>query len=140
MPCHAGIDGAIAGIDGAIAGIDGAIAGIDGAIPGARRPAQVEENAAAADLPAPSAETLEAIERIYAARIRPLVHHYCGQAAKPLDLSKGAACGALAGEVDALPRTFPRLTPPWPGAMVAPNLFLLEAAHEDRRFEMRRNR
>ncbi len=46
------------------------------AIPGARRPAQVEENAAAADLPAPSAETLEAIERIYAARIRPLVHHY----------------------------------------------------------------
>jgi aryl-alcohol dehydrogenase-like predicted oxidoreductase len=110
------------------------------AIPGARRPAQVEENAAAADLPAPSAETLEAIERIYAARIRPLVHHYCGQAAKPLDLSKGAACGALAGEVDALPRTFPRLTPPWPGAMVAPNLFLLEAAHEDRRFEMRRNR
>jgi aryl-alcohol dehydrogenase-like predicted oxidoreductase len=46
------------------------------AIPGGRRPAQVEDNVAAADLPAPSEETLEAIQQIYTERIRPLVHHY----------------------------------------------------------------
>lgn len=46
------------------------------AIPGAKRPTQVEENVAAADLPALSDETMQAIERLYAARIRPLVHQY----------------------------------------------------------------
>jgi aryl-alcohol dehydrogenase-like predicted oxidoreductase len=51
-------------------------AGEGGAIPGGRRPAQVEDNVAAADLPTPSKETLEAIQQIYTSRIRPLVHHY----------------------------------------------------------------
>ena len=46
------------------------------AIPGGRRPSQVEDNVAAADLPAPSQETLDAINKIYVERIRPLVHHY----------------------------------------------------------------
>jgi aryl-alcohol dehydrogenase-like predicted oxidoreductase len=46
------------------------------AIPGAKRPAQVEENTAAADLPALSPETMAAIGRIYDEKIRPLVHHY----------------------------------------------------------------
>lgn len=46
------------------------------AIPGARRPAQVEENASAADLPPLSAETMAKIEEIYTGRIRPLVHQY----------------------------------------------------------------
>lgn len=46
------------------------------AIPGARRPAQVEENVSAADLPSLSEETMQKIAEIYNARIRPLVHHY----------------------------------------------------------------
>lgn len=46
------------------------------AIPGARRPAQVEENASAADLPPLSAETMARIEEIYTGRVRPLVHQY----------------------------------------------------------------
>lgn len=46
------------------------------AIPGARRPAQVEENVSAADLPPLSEETMQKIAEIYNARIRPLVHHY----------------------------------------------------------------
>jgi len=46
------------------------------AIPGAKRAAQVEENAAAADLPPLSQETLEKIRAIYSARIKPLVQHY----------------------------------------------------------------
>jgi aryl-alcohol dehydrogenase-like predicted oxidoreductase len=46
------------------------------AIPGAKRPAQVEENAAAADFPAISAEKMEVVRAIYDRRIRPLVHHY----------------------------------------------------------------
>jgi aryl-alcohol dehydrogenase-like predicted oxidoreductase len=46
------------------------------AIPGAKRPAQVEENVAAADLPPLSTETMAQIGAIYAARVRPLVHHY----------------------------------------------------------------
>ncbi len=44
------------------------------AIPGAKRPSQVEENVAAADLPALSAETMAAVAKLYADRIRPLVH------------------------------------------------------------------
>lgn len=43
-------------------------------IPGARRPAQVAENAAAADLPPLSAETMAAVRALYYARIAPLVH------------------------------------------------------------------
>lgn len=46
------------------------------AIPGARRPSQVEENIAAADLPSLSGETMQAINQLYAAQIRPLVHQY----------------------------------------------------------------
>jgi aryl-alcohol dehydrogenase-like predicted oxidoreductase len=45
------------------------------AIPGARRPAQVEENVRAAELPALSADTRARIDSLYQARIRPLVHH-----------------------------------------------------------------
>ena len=44
-------------------------------IPGASRPGQVEENARAADLPALSADALEAVAAIYDHHIRPLVHH-----------------------------------------------------------------
>ncbi len=44
------------------------------AIPGAKRPAQVEENVAAADLPPIPAPTMKAIRGIYEQRIRPLVH------------------------------------------------------------------
>jgi aryl-alcohol dehydrogenase-like predicted oxidoreductase len=46
------------------------------AIPGSKRPAQVEENVAAADLPPLSPETMSQIRVIYDSRIRPLVHHY----------------------------------------------------------------
>jgi aryl-alcohol dehydrogenase-like predicted oxidoreductase len=46
------------------------------AIPGARRPVQVEENAAAADLPALTPAVMQRISAVYQARIRPLVHHY----------------------------------------------------------------
>jgi aryl-alcohol dehydrogenase-like predicted oxidoreductase len=45
------------------------------AIPGARRPAQVEENVRAAELPALSADTRARIDNLYRERIRPLVHH-----------------------------------------------------------------
>lgn len=45
-------------------------------IPGAKRPAQVEDNVRAADLPALSDDTMQAVDRIYTDRIRPLVHHY----------------------------------------------------------------
>jgi aryl-alcohol dehydrogenase-like predicted oxidoreductase len=44
------------------------------AIPGAKRPAQAEENIAAADFPPLSAETMQQVREIYEARIRPLVH------------------------------------------------------------------
>jgi len=44
------------------------------AIPGAKRPAQAEENAAAADLPALSAETMAQVSAIYSQHIKPLVH------------------------------------------------------------------
>jgi aryl-alcohol dehydrogenase-like predicted oxidoreductase len=45
------------------------------AIPGAKRPQQVEENCAAADLPPPSNDTMEAVHRVYDTHIRALVHH-----------------------------------------------------------------
>lgn len=45
-------------------------------IPGARHVAQVEENAAAADLTPLTAATMQQIQAIYAEQIRPLVHHY----------------------------------------------------------------
>ena len=44
------------------------------AIPGAKRREQVDENAAAADLPLLTPAALAAISEIYATRIRPLVH------------------------------------------------------------------
>ncbi len=46
------------------------------AIPGAKRPDQVDENVAAADLPPLSAASLAQVHEIYDHRIRPLVHHY----------------------------------------------------------------
>lgn len=46
------------------------------AIPGAKRPAQVEENVAAADLPPLDDATMRAIQALYDARIKPLVQHY----------------------------------------------------------------
>jgi len=44
------------------------------AIPGGKRPAQVVENCAASDLPSLSTEAMEAVRRIYDARIRAAVH------------------------------------------------------------------
>jgi aryl-alcohol dehydrogenase-like predicted oxidoreductase len=46
------------------------------AIPGAKRPAQVEENARAADLPPLPEASLRQIRAIYEAQVKPLVHHY----------------------------------------------------------------
>lgn len=46
------------------------------AIPGAKRPSQVEENIAAADLPALSEETMNQIRAVYERLVRPQVHHY----------------------------------------------------------------
>jgi aryl-alcohol dehydrogenase-like predicted oxidoreductase len=43
-------------------------------IPGAKTPEQARANAAAADLPAPSPETMERIAEIYSERVAPLVH------------------------------------------------------------------
>jgi aryl-alcohol dehydrogenase-like predicted oxidoreductase len=43
-------------------------------IPGCRRPAQVEENMAAADLPELHDETMDAVSEIYARHAKPLVH------------------------------------------------------------------
>jgi len=43
-------------------------------IPGAKRPDQVAENAAAADLPPLSAEVMRRVKEIYDARVRPAVH------------------------------------------------------------------
>jgi aryl-alcohol dehydrogenase-like predicted oxidoreductase len=45
------------------------------AIPGAKRPAQVEENAAAADLPPLSAQQMAAAQAIYDRTVRAQVHH-----------------------------------------------------------------
>ena len=46
------------------------------AIPGAKRPAQVEENAAAADHPPLTASTMDRIGAIYNGQVKPLVHPY----------------------------------------------------------------
>jgi len=46
------------------------------AIPGAKRPAQVEENVAAADQPPLSDEAMSRIREIYDRLVRPQVHHY----------------------------------------------------------------
>jgi aryl-alcohol dehydrogenase-like predicted oxidoreductase len=46
------------------------------AIPGAKRPSQAQENAAAADLPRLSEETMTQVRDIYDRHIRELVHHY----------------------------------------------------------------
>jgi aryl-alcohol dehydrogenase-like predicted oxidoreductase len=46
------------------------------AIPGAKRPAQVEENVGAADLPPLSEETMSKVREIYNRLVRPQVHHY----------------------------------------------------------------
>lgn len=46
------------------------------AIPGAKRVSQVEENVAAADLPAISGETMDKVAALYQEKIAPLVHHY----------------------------------------------------------------
>ncbi len=46
------------------------------AIPGAKRPAQVEENIEAADLPALSGETMTSIRELYDRQIKRHVHHY----------------------------------------------------------------
>jgi aryl-alcohol dehydrogenase-like predicted oxidoreductase len=46
------------------------------AIPGAKRPAQVEENVAAGELPPLSPEALNAVRSIYEGEIRLSVHHY----------------------------------------------------------------
>ena len=46
------------------------------AIPGAKRPAQVEENVGAADLPPLSSETMGKVNEIYERLIKAEVHHY----------------------------------------------------------------
>jgi aryl-alcohol dehydrogenase-like predicted oxidoreductase len=46
------------------------------AIPGAKRPAQVEENFAAEEVPSLSGDTMKQIRELYERQIRPLVHHY----------------------------------------------------------------
>jgi aryl-alcohol dehydrogenase-like predicted oxidoreductase len=46
------------------------------AIPGAKRPAQVEENAAAADLPALPPDAMKRIQTVYDEKIRPEVQYY----------------------------------------------------------------
>lgn len=46
------------------------------AIPGAKRPAQVEENVAAADLPPLPESVMQGVRQVYERRIQPLVHHY----------------------------------------------------------------
>jgi len=46
------------------------------AIPGAKRPAQVAENLAAANLPPLTPATLKKIAALYERQIKPLVHHY----------------------------------------------------------------
>lgn len=50
--------------------------GVTCTIPGGKRPRQVEENCAAADLPPLAPESMEKIQALYRERIRPLVHHY----------------------------------------------------------------
>jgi aryl-alcohol dehydrogenase-like predicted oxidoreductase len=50
--------------------------GVTCVIPGAKRPSQVEENAAAAELAAPSPETLAAVRSLYDTVVKPRVHQY----------------------------------------------------------------
>ncbi|HSM33404.1 MAG TPA: aldo/keto reductase [Anaerolineae bacterium] len=50
--------------------------GVTAAIPGAKRPSQASENAAAADFPPLSTETMGAVRRIYDTYIHEHVHHY----------------------------------------------------------------
>jgi aryl-alcohol dehydrogenase-like predicted oxidoreductase len=45
-------------------------------IPGAKNAQQEEQNAAAADLPALSPETMQKVTAIYEQWVRPLVHQY----------------------------------------------------------------
>jgi aryl-alcohol dehydrogenase-like predicted oxidoreductase len=45
-------------------------------IPGAKRPAQVDENMAVADMPPLSDETMKKVKNIYDSYIKELVHHY----------------------------------------------------------------
>ncbi len=45
------------------------------AIPGGKKPSQVADNCAAADLPPLSADTMQRVAKLYSERIRPLVHH-----------------------------------------------------------------
>jgi aryl-alcohol dehydrogenase-like predicted oxidoreductase len=45
------------------------------AIPGGKRPSQIEENAAASDLPPLTAAQMDAVRELYDRRIRALVHH-----------------------------------------------------------------
>ncbi len=45
------------------------------AIPGGKRPAQVQENCAAADMPPLTSDVMAALQRIYDSRIRSVVHH-----------------------------------------------------------------
>jgi aryl-alcohol dehydrogenase-like predicted oxidoreductase len=49
--------------------------GVSCAIPGGKRPEQVAENCAAADLPALSDATMEVVRRVYDEHIRAQVHH-----------------------------------------------------------------
>jgi hypothetical protein len=53
----------------------GRSAAVTCAIQGATRPKQVEENAAAADLPPLPSDTMAAIERVYDELVRPRMHH-----------------------------------------------------------------
>ncbi len=46
------------------------------AIPGAKNRIQVEENISAANFPALGDDTMQAVENLYASRIKPLVHQY----------------------------------------------------------------
>src|SRR5437588_12080393 len=46
------------------------------AIPGAKRPAQVEDNARAADFSPLTEQTMGAVREIYERHIKALVHHY----------------------------------------------------------------
>ena len=50
--------------------------GVTCTIPGAKRPAQVEDNARAADLPPLPEAVMQQVKAIYDRQIRPLVHHY----------------------------------------------------------------
>jgi aryl-alcohol dehydrogenase-like predicted oxidoreductase len=50
--------------------------GVSCTIPGAKRPAQVEDNARASDLPALPDATMAKVKELYDRQIRALVQHY----------------------------------------------------------------